>query len=1158
MSLRFVTGRSGTGKTAFIEQEIAEQLKEDPIGAPIIVIVPDQMSFSMEHNLSVQFGLKGLIRAQVLTFKRLAWRILQETGGIARKEVDQFGYRMLIRSVLEENQEAFQLFRQAASKRGFTEQITSLLKEFSRYCLDVEAMTNLQAQLTKVAAPRTLIDKTTDLQLLLTKIEEKLGTYFVDSEGHLQQLASQIRHSTFVSQASIYMDGFENFTTREYEIVTELMKHAKNMTVVLPIDVKNHASADHELFYSPAKTMQTLTELANAEGVVLEPPVQLTEPKRFLTTDLRHVEAVFDQFPAPQKRSDKHITIIEAVDRRAEVHAVARNIRKQMLNGKRYNDIAVLYRQPEVYDELITTIFPQYDIPVFISQQKSMLHHPLIELTRSVLEVISTGWSYETIFRAVKTDLFFPHGADRTLWRERLDRLENFVLANGISGYRWFDEKRWHVKKYRGLELYSNVQTDEERALEAEILKARHLIREPLATFESQLKDAANGREVAEVLFTFMEQLRVYDKIIDLRKAEEEQGRLLLAAEHEQAWQGWLNVLDQFVLMFGERSLTVKEAIRILDEGFETLTFSRIPPAIDQVTVSNLEISSMANTPVVFVMGLNEGVLPKRMDHEGLLSDTDREWFEQLGIVLAPTSKRRLMDENYIAYRTFTAAREQLMITYPIADEEGKALLPSLYIAKFEQWFSDLPIEQVVLDPVELADEQAALSYLVHPRVALSFIVQEDLSQGMEAIRQAVLTYYRKNSDWSAVISRIEQGQRSRQQTERITPQLTEALYGQSFTSSVSRIESYYSCPFQHFATYGLALQERPEFTLDPPAIGDLFHAALKWIADETMRLGIAWSSLTKEQCWSLAREAIEALTPIFFRQILLSTKRYLYIQRKLIHIIQRTLHALSQQAKTTTFHPVAIEAAFGPGDPLPPLDIPLRHGRTMKLRGRIDRIDATEIQGKHFLRVVDYKSSPKALDLTEVYYGLSLQMLTYLDVALDNAEEWLGVAADPAGVLYVYVHNPMLRTEAELQEASLEREIVKSYKMRGYILENADVAKGMDEEIGSTSIVIPAAIKKDGSFYQHAKVLASEDWQLLRSFVRNRHQRAGEGMLAGDVRVYPYRLKDQMPCQYCQYRSVCQYDETDPNASHRSYQALDPLDAISKMKKELNEDAHS
>ena len=398
MSLRFVTGRAGTGKTTVMEREIAAELERNPLGPAVIMIVPDQMSYSMELSLSVNFGLNGLIRAQVSTFKRLAWRVLQETGGITRKEVDGFGYRMLVRSVLEENREELKLFRQAANKRGFTEKIGDLMKEFSRYCLDRETMAEFSEQLANADAPRTLQDKVSDLSLLLSKIEERLGTSYVDSEGHLALLASQIKHSELIQGAEIYIDGFESFTAREYEIITELMKHGNRVTVVLPMESDLSGHADHELFFNPVRTSMKLREIARNESVDIEEEIHMGPPLRFGNDELRHFEKEFEKYPPKERPSEGAITLIEATDRRSEIHAVARKIRELVMKGERYKEISILYRQPDKYDELIETIFSQYDIPVFISRKKPMLHHPLIEFSRSVLEAVTSGWSYESVF----------------------------------------------------------------------------------------------------------------------------------------------------------------------------------------------------------------------------------------------------------------------------------------------------------------------------------------------------------------------------------------------------------------------------------------------------------------------------------------------------------------------------------------------------------------------------------------------------------------------------------------------------------------------------------------------------------------------------------------------------------------------------------------
>ncbi|ALS78048.1 helicase-exonuclease AddAB subunit AddB [Planococcus kocurii] len=1152
MSLRIVYGRAGAGKTRFVQEEIVDELKRQADGEPIFLIVPDQMSFSTEYQLAADYGMNGMIRAQAVTFKRLAWRVLQEVGGISRKEVDTFGYRMLIRSLLEDHRDDFQLFRRAAGKRGFTDQIEQLVKEFARYCVDCLELGSIRSSLTEAGAPRTLLDKAQDLELILTEIENRLGKVFVDSEGHLALLSEKIPYSDLVKSATIYIDGFVTFTAREYEILFELMKHAKSVTIALPMDEQTDPNDEQALFYQSANTARRLTEQAAKEGIEIDHSVHLDLSRRFTNSELQHIEQHFDVFPTPTIQGSGHVTLVEASNRRAEMHAVARAIRDQVRSGFRYNEIAILYRQPEIYDELINTIFPQYEIPYFISQKKSMLHHPLIEFSRSILEAVVNNYSYESIFRAVKTDLFFPQGPV-SKWRERSDVLENFVIANGIYGERWFEEKRWFYKKYRGLEFHTSIQTDEELAAQLELHAVRDLIREPMAQLKEQLKLSKTGRDIAESLFLFIEKMNVYAKIQDLREREEQEHRLLAATEHEQAWNQWIGVLDQFVLMFGDKEIDLPTAVKILDEGFETLEFSRIPPSLDQVMVSKIDLARLMDIKSVFVVGANDGVLPKRIEQDGILTDTDREWFAQIGFELAPTSKMRLMDETYMVYRAFTSASDLLTVSFPIADEEGKALLPSLYIQKLKDM---LAIETIpaVIDPEELLNA-SPLAYISHPRASLAYLTSQIRGGDLSAEWHAVLHYYQEDPFWSSVIHRILAPLKPNT-ADSLRKNIADPLYGTPISSSVSRVETYYGCPFAHYVAYGLRLEERSQYKLAAPAMGDLFHAAIKWISDEVLRLGVSWSSLTKTQCQNLAKQAIEQLSPYFVNHILISSHRYRYIQHKLEGIIRQTAFMLSKHAKVSGFVPVALEVGFGPKETIPPLEISLKDGRKMNVRGRIDRIDSTEIHGKPYLRVVDYKSSKQGLDLSNVYHGLSLQTFTYLDVALTHADRWLGKEAEPAGVLYFHMHNPMLKLTKLMTAEELEEELAKSFKMNGLVVEDPEVIQAMDDGIDGYSNVIPVRLNKSGAVSaSQSKTVMKEDMQAIRRFVRGKHQNAGNGILEGNTSITPYKVKEDTPCQFCSYRSVCQFDPADPQQNYRKLSALSPQQAVELIRKETAAD---
>lgn len=1170
MALTIISGRAGTGKTKCIHDEVVKSLKKDPMGAPIFLIVPDQMSFSTEYELTTKQGIVGMIRAQGTTFKRLAWRVLSEVGGISREEINGFGYRMLIRNVLLENQDELSLFKKAAGKRGFTEEVEAILKEFSRYSIDGSRLSDITTELTNNAdVPLTFKSKMQDLKLIMSGIEEKLGTAYVDSEGYIPLLIQALEHSEMIKEAHIYIDGFTTFTTRELEVVMKLLVVAKDVTIALPFESDFDVTDVQSLFHKPAYTAQKLKDLANERGIVVNQGKHLTEVHRIKSDTLRHLEANIDRYPVKEMLTpdDGGLILTAATNRKAEIHAIAREIRELIQKeGYRYRDIALLYRQADVYDPLISTIFKEYEIPVFLSEKKPMLHHPLIELGRSALEMIKKNWAYEPVFRALKTDLFFPNEANISVWRERADRMENFVIANGIFAERWLDDKRWIYKKYRGLEFYSKNQTDEERAMQGEIDAIRTLFIEPMKELSEAIDTAKTGLDYATALYSFIENLEVYPKLMHMRDREAEKGRLLESTEHDQAWNGFVDVLDQFVTMFGQNDMTLDEAMQILDEGFDTLNFSRIPPSLDQVTVATADTARLSNMKAVFVIGMNEGIYPTRMEFEGIIADSEREWLTKLGHDIAPTSKERLLEEDYIAYSALTAASHKVFVSYAMSDEEGKSLLPSLYMKRLTD-LTGVKEQLVFMTPDEALDSAEDWSYISHPRTALAYLMAQIRQSNYENKPlspqwRALANYYKQNNTWTEVYDRLLKSVNAHNETENLTPDLTKELYGTTITSSVTRVEKYFNCPFSHFASYGLRLNEREEYRLEPPTIGDLFHAALKWISDETNRLNLKWGQLSVQQCNQLSEDAVQYVVPMLYHQILLSTARYQYILRKLTMIVSRTMQSMRAHAKNSGFSPIAIEAGFGPGEELPPMIIeietPEGKKREMKLRGRIDRVDATKFDDKAYLRVVDYKSSAQKLDLNRIYHGLSLQMLTYLDVAVENADHWLDVPTEAGGVLYVHMHNPMLKEDALLNDQDIDAEILKKFKMSGLLLESTELILEMDESLedkGGSSQIVPVYLKKDGSVSKSkSSVIPQAELQNLRQFVRSKHREAGEGILSGDTSISPYRLKQQTACDYCPQKSVCQFDTTDLKQRYRTLSANKADEVIEKIRQGANE----
>jgi ATP-dependent helicase/nuclease subunit B len=1159
MSLRLLIGRSGTGKTTFCLNEMLEKMKQDPDGDPIIYLVPDQMTFLSEYKLINSPNLGGMIRTQVFSFSRLAWRVLQETGGISRYHINSVGVSMLIRKIIEDKKEDLKLFERAADKNGFIQQMETILTEFKRYLVRPEELTE---KVRTESSDKVLQDKLHDLEIIYQAFEDALFEKYIDSEDYLRLLGEQIAGSSYLKNATIYVDGFYSFTPQEYMILEQLMKYSKEVSIALTLDQPFNLMPPDELhlFRMTGETCQTIYEMARVVGAKTE-EIRFEEQVRLAHDSLQHLESYFDQRPAAAYEKEPLIHLGQAVNRRAEVEGIARNIRKLVYEEDyRYRDIAILLRNGQEYQDLIENIFEDYSVPVFIDQKRTMLNHPLIELVRSTLEIINGFWRYEPVFRAVKTELMYPLKQNRQKLRAKMDKLENYVLEYGIQGEKWTKKDPWKYRRFKGLEFEEFAQTDAEKELENELNELRDIIAAPVLKLGRKLKKAETGRELCEAVFLYLEDLHIPAKLENWKQEEEEKGNLIQAREHDQAWNGIIDLLDQFVEMLGDEQVSLKKFASILDAGMESLRFTLVPPAMDQVLVADLEKSRLSDVKIAFVIGLNDGVLPAKFSEDGLLADEDRERLATRGINIAPSSRKKLLDEEFLAYNALTTASDRLFVSYPIANDEGKALMPSPYINRLLEMFPNLYHHQYVQEITELP-ELEQLTYISHEHTSISYLAAQlqykKRNYPVYDMWWDVYNYYVSHPQWSEKAKKVLSSLDYKNDSKQLSEETSKELYSEVIQGSVSRMELFSACPFSHFAQHGLKLRERQVFRLDAPDIGELFHGALKYIVETVMVSERSWDRMTQVEIEQLARDAVELLAPKLQHEILLSSNRHHYIKRKLEQIIKRASLVIQEHAKASGFAPVGLELGFGPKQKLPPLKFSLRNGTKMELIGRIDRVDKAEDEKGVYLRIIDYKSSAKDLDMNEIYYGLALQMLTYLDIILTNSNTLIGKQADPAGVLYFHVHNPIVNTKKMLTLDELDEALYKKFKMNGLLLGEENVIRLMDRNLewGDSPIISAGINKKDGAISKRSKVASKEEFNIFRGYVRNFYKKTGESITNGTVNISPYKMKDRKPCTFCSFKSVCQFDESMEGNEFRNLPIHSKEDILEKIKKEVEVD---
>ncbi len=1154
MSLQFYLGRSGSGKTTKIMDEIKQQLIADPLGDPIIYIAPDQMSFQIEKELINHEDIVGMIRAQVYSFSRLAWLIMSETGGAKRMHISKVGAHMLLRLILDEHKEQLQVFHKAADKTGFIENLDKIFTEYKRYCLE-------PAQLFEAAIYEesiSLRSKLNDLALVYHKFTDVMQATYVDAEDHFQILAEKIPFSTYLQKATIYIDGFHGFTPLEKNIIEQLIKHCQKVTVSLTLDkpYQHIGPEPYELFRMAGDTYYGLYSMAKDQGISVDKDIIFDEQQRFRgSASLAHLEQKFTVRPVATFKQEADITLIHANSRRLEIETIAQQILRLARSGHRFNDMIVLLRNGDQYHHLIDSIFQDYQIPVFIDQKQMMLHHPLIELVKAVLEVVESNFGFEPVFRTLKTELFLNNDRPLNSQREEIAQLENYVISRGIHGTKWRED--WVFKFHKGLELEKTMQSDEELAHQRMLNSLRAEIYFPLQSLVEAMKAAETIADYVTALYKLLEELRVAEKLVTMIEDQEEKGELLLAKKNKQAWSGIVGLLDQLVEICGEQTVSFSTFGAMVESGIDALKFSLVPPTLDQVVIGNIDSSKPLHVKFAFIIGLNEGVLPKRISESGILTEDDRAKLAAHRIKLAPSAEIQLYDEEFIAYTTFALASEHIYFSYPIADDEGKTLLPSSYIKRIKDIFPTLH-EVYATNDFFAQSEQQQLTAITQSHTTLKYLVKQmrglQKEQKITDMWWAVYNEYMNDTAKKDAAVFVLSSLFYQNISDKLSKAVVTGLYGDKIMGSVSRIEMFNRCPFSYFSRYGLQLKERPVYQLASPDLGTFFHESIKLVADELVANNLSWSDLDAVKSEALAELAADRIAPFLQNELLFSSARMRFMKRKYTDIIKKTTAALHLQAAQSEFTPIGFEIPFGTADAkIPPIQIQLANGKSMELIGRIDRVDwATNYHnGQNYLAVIDYKSSKKTINYSEVFNGTSLQMFTYLDVATKHSAKLLMPDMFPAGMLYFHLHNPMLQdAESFKTELDLEKVWLKKYKMNGLLTDDFDVLQMLDTTLNdqASSDVIPITIKNDGDFKWYSKVATNEQMKTLTSHVSDIFQTSGNKILDGNTAISPYQLKKQTGCSYCEYKSICQFDKTLPENKYREFEPLSIKDAVEKI----------
>ena len=1139
MSLRFCFGPSGSGKSHRIYEEIMQRAAEEP-GRNFLIIVPDQFTMQTQKDLVMRSDRDGILNIDVLSFGRLSHRILEEVGTKEMPVLDDTGKSLVLQKVAADLKEQLPAMGSLLHKQGYIHEVKSAISEFMQYGISTQDMDKLITSAQKRGA---LAMKLKDLKTLYRGFQDYIRDHFITTEETLDVLRRSLSKSKILKGSVVVFDGFTGFTPIQNRLIQELMRVCAETIVTVTIGVGEDPykmDGEQKLFHLSKKTVADLEKLAAEAGVERGEDLFVKGgPNRFAKAPALHYleQNLFRYQYEPYAGEQQEIHMFEALSPREEVHQTALYIRHLIREqGMTYRDIAVVIGDLEGYASYVETEFGQLEIPCFLDRTRGIVLNPMIEYIKSALQLYIKDFSYDTVFHFLRSGM-----AD--ISREEIDELENYVIRTGARGYRTYSR----LFTRRTEELQGNAEGSEQA--EEKTMERLNRIRQQFMDAVEILHMGSQEKagDYVSHLYDFLEQNQVQQKLLNYQQQFEKEGDLSRAREYAQIYRLVMDLLDQVYELLGEEEISRQEFADILEAGFGEITVGTIPQNVDRIVVGDMERTRLKQVKVLFFLGVNDGNIPKNASKGGIISDMDREFLIESGTEMAPSPRQQMYIQRLYLYLNMTKPSEQLYLSYAKVNSEGKGIRPSYLIDTVRKLFPAMSVEypqnRSRLEQIEgrqegaryLAEElreyvEGTLPEEERQDFYLMYRAYEADAVGRDLLTRAAFRRYRESG-----LSRI----------------VARALYGQQLENSVSRLETYAACACRHFLQYGLSLQEREEFGFEASDMGTVYHAVLENFAGKLAESNLTWWDFTEDFAAKAVKESVEAYAATYGETVLYSSARNEYAITRMSRILTRTVLTLQKHLKQGSFQPDDYELSFRFAEDLDSIHVDLSEDEKMHLQGRIDRIDVSEDAEHVYVKVIDYKSGNRKFDLAALYYGLQLQLVVYMNAAMEmESRKHPDKEIVPAALLYYHIDDPTIETPVELTDEQINEQILAKLRMNGVVNSDPEVVERLDRYMQDKSVVIPVEKKKDGSFSARSGVLSWEEMQLISSYVDAKIRSIGREILDGKIAANPYEKGNEEACTYCAYKKVCGFDGSIPGYEKRQLEDLDKQALMQRMQK--------
>ena len=1146
MALQLVLGGSGAGKSTYVFEKIIERsMKEE--NKNFFILVPDQFTMQTQMEFVNRHPRSGILNIDVLSFSRLAHRILQETGGADAPVLDDTGKSLVLRKVAEELKEEVPVLGGNLKKLGYIHEVKSAISEFMQYGIDDE---KIKEMLQYTAKRGGLHGKLKDLGVLYQGFRRYIKDQYITTEETYDRLAEQLEKSALIPDSVIVLDGFTGFTPVQNRVIEKLLTLSEELIMTVTLDkqvMENDALEEQQLFALSKKTIKSMEKLAKDNQVEVKPRIWIEDGgKRFVhSPQLEHLERNLFRYPYQQMSGSKEgIYIREADTMELEVKNTCREIRNLLEDGYCYRDIAVITGDLASYSSLIEESFEEYGIPFFLDQTRKITLNPFIEYIRSAIQIQVKQFSYESMFHYLRSGMV-------EIDRETIDKLENYCLAYGVKGKKAWSNLFCSFKEDgENTSEYYKKRKDAQRK-ELEILNnARDEIMSSLSMFKSGRQKV---QKQVEQLYEFLTQSGCQVKLKAYEEYFKNSGDRAKEKEYAQIYRLVMELLEQIVGLLGDETMSWEEFGQILDAGFGEIQVGIIPQEVDMVVVGDMERTRLKQVKALFFLGVNDGKIPKTSGGGGIISDIDREFLAEGDFELAPTPRQQMFIQKFYLYLNVTKPSHKLYLSYAKLNTEGKSMKPSYFIGNIRKLYPDLSVEVMEENGWDCLFTKA--EGRTYGAGLLAGYKQGSLDTHQEKVLMALLKVLKEEHSGPAWVEDLLDSAFFTYKNEKISKEAARILYGAIIHSSVSRLEKMASCAYAHFLQYGLGLKEREEYSFEAVDMGNVFHKILEIFAGKLAQNNYTWLDFPLEEGREILKNTLENYAITYGNTILYSTARNAYALEKMERILWRTVRILQYQLQKGHFLPKNYEISFSTLEDLDAVRISLSENEKMYLQGRIDRLDTYEKDNNLYVKVMDYKSGEQQFQLAAFYHGLQLQLVVYLNAAMELLKKQNpDKNVVPGAFVYYHVSDPMVEGKEGMTEEEIEALIKRQLRVSGIVNSEPEVLVGLDKSHEEKSDVIPIEYKKDGSLSSRSSVMSGEQIDVLIKYARQKVEDLGKEIAEGNIAMNPKVLKDRDACTFCQYKNVCSFDSGLPGYEKQELKALEPEEIWQEIRQKTEE----